>query len=122
VHVRLAEYTNAEQEAALGSSARRFFLLTLAAHEADDVGRKTFVAIHLKPSERKPRAGSCGVLKADKAARLVGTTEFGCSMRRNASWFPCPSLKHGKRKTELLFCIASEILCLSTAWMFSRTL
>jgi hypothetical protein len=62
--------------------ARQFFLLTLAAREADDVGRETFVAIHLEP-ERKPRAGSCGVLKADKAARLVGTTEFGSSMRRN---------------------------------------
>jgi hypothetical protein len=87
-----------------GQSLRRlfaddFFLLTPAAYEADDVGRETFVAILLDTSERKPRAGSCGVFKADKAARLVGTTEFGCSMRRNASWFLCPSLKHGKWKT-----------------------
>jgi hypothetical protein len=67
--------------------ARRFFLLTLAAHEADDVGRETFVVIHLEPSERKPRAGSCGVFKTDKAARLVGTTEYRSFNAPECRWF-----------------------------------
>ena len=46
-------------------------LLTLALDEADDVRRKTLVAIHIQSPKKNPGRGSAGFFKADMAGEAM---------------------------------------------------